>query len=401
VGRPLLHPEPLTRSRVQRIRNECRKRERAAFGTARCHPLDVTLAAEKEEQVPVSQGLGGGQLRAVVTGVAGFMGSHVAEVLKRDGASVLGLDDLSGGFLNNVPDGVRFERRSILEPLDELLQSFKPDVVYHLAAYAAEGLSHHIPVFNSRNNFEGTVNVLGAAYRAGTKHFVFTSSIAVYGHGGNAGSFSEEDRCDPCDPYGVAKLACELHIRTFFTYYGRPSYTIFRPHNVYGPRQNVSDPYRNVVGIFTRCALKEEPLPIFGDGRQTRSFSFIDGVAAAIAMAPRVPKAANETFNIGADHPTSVLRLAEMVAKAVGVPLRLKHLPPRREVLHAHSTHRKAAQVFSEHLPAEVALQEGLLRMVDHVRRQPAASPTPCPSPIEIEDRLPPSWASHLPAAQR
>ncbi len=268
-----------------------------------------------------------------------------------------------------------------------------PDAVYHLAAYAAEGLSHHIPVFNTRNNYEGTANVLSAAYRAGARHFVFTSSIAVYGHATDTRPFSEEDHCAPCDPYGVAKLACELHIRSFFDYYGRPSYTIFRPHNVYGPRQNISDPYRNVVGIFMRHALGGEAFPIFGDGLQTRSFSFVDGVAAAIAAAPQVPAAANEIFNIGADEPTSVKDLAEMVAEAMGVTPRVKNLPPRREVVHAHCSHEKATRVFSEHLPPHIPLNEGLAKMASHVREQPVAPPTPCPSPIEIEDRLPPSWA--------
>jgi UDP-glucose 4-epimerase len=332
-------------------------------------------------------------LKVVVTGVAGFIGSHVAEKLIEEGASVLGIDDLSGGFAGNLPSGVRFERRSILDPLDDLLRQFTPDAVYHIAAYAAEGLSHHIPVFNSRNNFEGTANVLGAAYRSGTKHFVFTSSIAVYGHSAQTRPFSEDDPCVPCDPYGVAKLACELQIRSFFDYYGRPSYTIFRPHNVYGPRQNISDPYRNVVGIFMRCALHGEALPIFGDGSQTRSFSFIDPVAAAIAAAPDVPAAVNQTFNLGADESTPVKKLAEMVAAAMKVPLRARHLPPRKEVVHAHCTHEKAARVFSGHVPPHIPLEDGLARMADHVKRQPLTPPTECPSSVEIEDRLPPSWA--------
>ena len=180
--------------------------------------------------------------------------------------------------------GSRSPRRSTT-----LFASFRPDCVYHLAAYAAEGLSHHVPVFNCRNNFEGTANVLSAAYRTGARHFVFTSSIAVYGHPAEPRPFTEEDPCHPCDPYGIAKLACELHLRAFREYYGGPDYTILRPHNVYGPRQNIADPYRNVVGIFMRAALLGQPFPVFGDGLQTRSFSHVSRVAAAVATAPFVP----------------------------------------------------------------------------------------------------------------
>ncbi|HUF64408.1 MAG TPA: NAD-dependent epimerase/dehydratase family protein, partial [Gemmatimonadaceae bacterium] len=179
-------------------------------------------------------------MRSIVTGGAGFIGSHVAERLVRAGYDVLVLDDLSGGFRENIPEGARFAQISINEPLDELFMKFKPDVVYHLAAYAAEGLSHHIPVFNYTNNITGTANVLGAAHRAGAKHFVFTSSIAVYGHPSGDAPFTENTIAEPVDPYGIAKLACEQHIRAFEHYFGGPAWTIFRPHNVFGPRQNIA-----------------------------------------------------------------------------------------------------------------------------------------------------------------
>jgi UDP-glucose 4-epimerase len=331
-------------------------------------------------------------VRAIVTGAAGFIGSHVAENLLHRGWAVLGIDDLSGGFEANLPAGIDFRRLSITDPLDDAFGSFRPDFVYHLAAYAAEGLSHHIPVFNCRNNIEGTANVLAAARRAGARHFVFTSSIAAYGHPREARSFSEQDACDPCDPYGIAKLACELHLRAFREYFGGPDYTIFRPHNVYGPRQNISDPYRNVVGIFMRRALAGEPFPVFGDGLQTRSFSEVSRVSAAIAAAPLVPTAANEAFNIGDDEPTSVRRLAELVAAAMNVELRIEGLPGRREVLHAHASHAKLYRVFDGQLSPRVSLEHGLARMATHVRAAAVPPATPCPATIEIRERLPPSW---------
>jgi len=337
-------------------------------------------------------------MRAIVTGGAGFIGSHVATLLVAEGHDVLVIDDLSGGFEENVPCGARFEKRSIQEPLDDLFARFRPDHVYHLAAYAAEGLSHHIPVFNYTNNVVGTANVLGATYRSGGRHFVFTSSIAAYGHRRESAAFDESTPCHPCDPYGAAKLACEHHIESFHQYYGSPSYTIFRPHNVFGPRQNIADPYRNVVGIFMRSAMEGRPMPVFGDGAQTRSFSYIAAVARCIATAPFVSGAENTIFNVGGDEPMSVHELARKVAAVMGVPLEIEWLPQRKEVLHAHCDHRRVREVFPGACADVVDIIEGLRVMAGHVRSRPVPQPTDCPSPIEILDLLPPSWKQRMEA---
>jgi UDP-glucose 4-epimerase len=335
-------------------------------------------------------------MHVIVTGAAGFIGSHVVEVLNAQGHHVLGIDDLSGGFAGNVAPGVALEKRSVTDRLDDLFQKFKPDTVFHLAAYAAEGLSHHIPVFNYVNNVVGTVNVLSAAYRAGCKHFAFTSSIAAYGHPPTDKPFDEATPCVPCDPYGSAKLACEHHIRAFYEYHGAPSYTIFRPHNVFGPRQNISDPYRNVVGIFMARALRGQPMPVFGDGTQTRSFSYISAVAQAIAAAPFINEARNRTFNIGGDEAMSVRDLAENVARVMGVPSQIQFLPARKEVQHAHCGHHLARTVFADAYANAVGIQAGLRETATFVRSHPVPSPTECPSPIEIKDHLPPSWGQRF-----
>jgi UDP-glucose 4-epimerase len=336
------------------------------------------------------------EVKIIVTGGAGFIGCHVAQILVDGGHSVLVLDDLSGGFADNIPSEAAFEQRSINDNLDPLFHKFKPDIVYHLAAYAAEGLSHHIPVFNYANNLMGTANVLATAYRAGTRHFVFTSSIAAYGHAHEGSTFRESDTCVPCDPYGVAKLACENHIRVFHDYYQRPFYTVFRPHNVFGPHQNPSDPYRNVVGIFIKKALAGESLPIFGDGSQTRSFSYISGVAQCIAQAPFVDGAKNQFFNIGGDEPISVRVLAEHISRLVGVTERLDCLPARKEVLHAHADHSKVRSVFPEAFAKSPSLVDGLSATVEFVRSRPMPKVTECPAEIEVLDLLPPSWAARL-----
>jgi UDP-glucose 4-epimerase len=331
-------------------------------------------------------------VNAVVTGGAGFIGSHVAAELIASGNEVLIVDDLSGGFLSNIPAGARFEQRSTGGPLDELFQAWKPELVYHLAAYAAEGLSHHIPAFNYENNLQGTVNVLSAAYRARARHFVFTSSIAAYGHSADGVPFTEGSPCAPCDPYGVAKLACENHIRAFEHYYGGPAYTIFRPHNVFGPGQNISDPYRNVIGIFLLRAMRNEPLPVFGDGSQSRSFSFITSVAKCIAQAPFVRAARNETFNVGGDEAMTVLELARSVCKATGRAENIQFLPSRKEVLHAHCSHDKVRSAFAGAFANETGIYAGLCLMRDHVALHEIPPATECPSKIEIADLLPPSW---------
>lgn len=339
-------------------------------------------------------------MRTIVTGAAGFIGSHVAETLSAQGHQVLGIDDLSGGGAENIPPGVIFEKRSVTHPLEDLFQKFRAEAVFHLAAYAAEGLSHHIPVFNYTNNVVGTVNVLGAAYRAGCKHFVFTSSIAAYGHPHRDEPFDESTPCNPCDPYGAAKLACEHHIRAFYDYHGGPAYTVFRPHNVFGSRQNISDPYRNVVGIFMARALRREPMPVFGDGLQTRSFSHISSVAKAIALAPFTAEARNQTFNIGGDESMSVRELAEMVAEVMEVEPQIEFMPARKEVQHAHCRHDLARRVFPTAYEHALDVRTGLQEMAAFVRSRPIPNPTECPAPIEIVDHLPPSWRQRLAPAR-
>ena len=335
-------------------------------------------------------------MRTVVTGAAGFIGSHVAERLLTSGHEVLAIDDLSGGFVEHLPARVCFEKRSVVDPLDNLFRSFRPEAVYHLAAYAAEGLSHHIPAFTFVNNAVATANVLGAAYRAGAHHFVFTSSIAAYGHPHDLRPFREDGLMEPCDPYGAAKLACEHQIRAFTAYHGGPAHTIFRPHNVFGPRQNISDPYRNVVGIFMKAARLGESMPVFGDGLQTRSFSYVNVVARVIADSPLVAGARNQTFNIGGDESMTVADLGRAIAEVMGVRPSLKFLPARQEVIYAHCDHARARAVFPEAHAEAISIREGLQRMAEFVKRQPVPPPTECPAPIEIMDHLPPSWAARL-----
>ena len=324
----------------------------------------------------------------LVTGGAGFIGSHVAEELLRRGHSVVVLDDLSGGFRDNVPAGARFVHGSILDRalLDDLFAAHTFTAVFHLAAYAAEGLSHFIRRFNYENNLIGSMNLINLAVNREVPRFVFTSSIAVYGR--NQLPMLEETPPRPEDPYGIAKYAVELDLRAAHEMWGL-DFTIFRPHNVYGERQNVGDRYRNVIGIFMNQILRGEPLTIFGDGTQTRAFTHIADVAPVIARSIEVEEARNEIFNVGADQPCSVNDLAQIVAHEMGAAPRIDHQPARNEVLHAWATHEKARRVFGG--TEEIPLEEGIRRMAAWVR-QAGARETPRFTAIEIARGLPPAW---------
>jgi UDP-glucose 4-epimerase len=324
------------------------------------------------------------------------MGSHVARHLLALGHQVTVLDDLSGGFRENLPAAARFVEGSIVdhELVNRLFAESQFTYVYHLAAYAAEGLSHFIKRFNYNNNLIGSVNLINAAVNHGVKCFVFTSSIAVYGAGQSP--LSEEMIPVPEDPYGVAKLAVEQELRVSHEMFGM-DYVTFRPHNVYGEGQNIGDRYRNVVGIFMNQLLRGEPMTVFGDGSQQRAFTHIDDIAPVIARAIDYPAARNQVFNVGADIPHTVTELATVIAEAMGLPCRLAYLEPRNEVKIAFSDHSKAERVFGTR--EKTLLREGVRAMAKWVKAHGARESSVFQG-IEILQKLPPSWAkvASLPA---
>jgi UDP-glucose 4-epimerase len=326
---------------------------------------------------------------SLVTGGAGFMGSHVAERLLTAGHDVIVLDDLSGGFRENVPNGTTFVEGSVTDYdlVNRLFERHSFDYVYHLAAYAAEGLSHFIKRFNYTNNLIGSVNLINASVNHGVKCFVFTSSIAVYGAGQSP--MSEDMIPIPEDSYGISKLAVEQELRVSHEMFGL-NYIVFRPHNVYGERQNIGDRYRNVVGIFMNQLLRSEPMTIFGDGTQQRAFTHIDDVAPIIAESVSYPAAMNQIFNVGADVPYMVNELAEIVAKAMGLRCNVLHLDPRNEVKIAFSDHSKAERAFGSR--EKKSLPDGVNAMASWVREHGARESSIFDG-IEISIKLPASWA--------
>jgi UDP-glucose 4-epimerase len=327
-------------------------------------------------------------ITSLVTGGAGFIGSHVAEHCLGLEQKVVILDDLSGGFTDNIPADAMFVKGSILDvPLiEKLFREYHFSYIYHLAAYAAEGLSHFIKRFNYTNNLIGTVNLINASVNYDIKRFIFTSSIAVYGAGQTP--MTETMIPIPEDSYGIAKLACEHELKVSHEMFGL-NYTIFRPHNVYGERQNIGDRYRNVVGIFMNQLLKGEPMTIFGDGEQKRAFTHIDDVAPIIAGSPEIPEAMNQIFNVGADIPFSVNQLAKVIAKEMGGKIDIIHLEPRNEVTIAFADHTKVEQVFN--IKNKTTLEHGIAAMAAWVKSHGSRASSTFKD-IEIQRNLPKSW---------
>ena len=334
-------------------------------------------------------------MNCLVTGGAGFIGAHVVRESLNSGHQVVVLDDLSGGFRENVPDEAVFVEGDICDHglVNHLFAKHHFDYVYHLAAYAAEGLSHFIKRYNYNNNLIGSVNLINAAINHDIKCFVFTSSIAVYGA---AQLPMREDMIpQPEDSYGVAKLAFEQELKCSHEMFGL-DYVIFRPHNVYGEFQNIGDRYRNVIGIFMNQIMQGKPLTIFGDGTQSRAFSYVGPVARTICQSPEVQAARNQVFNIGADQPWSVNDLARQVGEVMGVEPVIEYLPARNEVLHAWSDHSRVGDVFGN--PDDVSLREGLEIMAKWALEHGARTTKPFAG-IEIEKNMPPSWKSWLKSA--
>lgn len=326
--------------------------------------------------------------KSLITGGAGFIGSHVVKHCLALGHEVVVLDDLSGGFEDHIPEGALFVQGSVVDHdlVTELFEEHRFDYVYHLAAYAAEGLSHFIRRFNYNNNLVGSINLINESIKHKVKCFVFTSSIAVYGKGQLP--MTEEMTPIPEDPYGVSKYAVELDLRSAHEMFGL-NYVVFRPHNVYGENQNIGDKYRNVIGIFMNQIMQGKSLTIFGDGTQTRAFSYIDDVAIPIAKSVNIPAAYNQVFNIGADKPYAVNDLATVVGDEFGVKPSIAYLSARNEVLHAYSDHAKAHRVFGA--PTGIDLKEGIARMAAWAKRVGARQSQEFGN-IEITEKLPDGW---------
>lgn len=326
--------------------------------------------------------------KVVVTGGAGFIGSHITNWLIGHGCNVLVLDNLSGGSNDNINAYCNFLNLDITNGFEIYLsfRSFQPEYVIHCAAFASENLSNFCPSYTARNICVGTSNLIAASVNAGVKCFVNLSSIASYGH--QEPPFTEDTQTFPMDAYGSAKQYTESLCRSAHNQFGL-NYVTFRPHNVIGEMQNMADSTRNVVSIFIRQALEGNPLTIYGDGSQTRAFSPISQVAPVIASSIFNEKCWGQTFNIGGEKVYSVLDIAKLVSKVVGVPENFQFLPERKEAKHAHSDHSKLHGFFD--IPEGISVEQTIAEMVEEARRKQFKPMQKLP-PIEIRQGLPENW---------
>ena len=307
-------------------------------------------------------------IKILVTGSAGFMGSHLYDQLERKGCSVFGVDDLSGGFLRNVSNKKTFKKLDLRDrrKTAEYVAELKPDIIFHLAADATEGRSQFTPFSAIDRNIVAYMNLLVPAIKNGLKKIILTSSMSVYG--AQQVPFSEDLIMQPEDVYGSAKTSMEVITRVLANVYGF-KYLIIRPHNVYGTRQNLSDPYRNVIGIFLNRLLHNKSFYIYGNGEQKRAFSYIDDVIPPMINAAFNKKCEGRIMNIGGDEAFTLNQLAKILLKEFferkNIPKEFipEHLPDRpQEVKYAYSNHDLAKKLMG--FKPKTSLNDGLKEMI-------------------------------------
>ena len=307
--------------------------------------------------------------KILITGVAGLIGSRLADWIIENypKTKVVGIDDLSGGYKENVNPKVEFWQMNLVEhPIENCFEVHKFDYVFHFAAYAAEGLSPFIRQYNYENNLVATARIINQCIKHDAKRLVFTSTLAVYGHG-YGGIFDEAQIPKPIDPYGVAKYSCEMDIQIAGEQHGL-DWTIIRPHNVYGVKQNIWDKYRNVLGIWMYQHLNGEPMTIFGDGEQTRAFSFIDDSLEPLWNAAIRPEASKQIINLGGIEEISIKYASEILREVMGAG-EIIHLEGRHEVKHSIPTFQKSIDILG--FKHQTNLKEGLIKMWDWAKQQP------------------------------
>jgi UDP-glucose 4-epimerase len=299
----------------------------------------------------------------LITGVAGLLGSRLADWLIKNKPEyqIIGIDDLSGGYLDNVNSKVKFYQCNLVKneaTVDYIFDNYKPEYVYHLAAYAAEGLSPFIRTYNYDNNLRATALIVNNCIKYDVKRLIFTSTLAVYGHG-DGGIFNESQIPKPIDPYGVAKYACEMDIQIAGEQHGL-DWCIIRPHNVYGIKQNIWDKYRNVLGIWMYQYMNGEPMTIFGDGTQTRAFSYIDDSLESLWNAAVFLESSKEIINLGGIEEYSINEACQVLRDVIGDG-EIVYKEARHEVKHSIPTWQKSVDILK--FKHKTSLKEGLMEM--------------------------------------
>ena len=332
-------------------------------------------------------------MKVFVTGVAGFLGSHLADNFVRAGHEVVGCDNMIGGDLENLPESIQFEEADCcdVDAMKRLTKSV--DLVYHCAAIATEGLSVFSPRLIAQHVYENTAGALVGAATNRVKRFVYCSSMARYGHG--KPPFTEKQQPAPVDPYGIAKYAGELLVANVCETHD-VEYTIAVPHNIIGPRQKYDDAYRNVASIMINRMLQGKQPVIYGDGQQSRCFSFVQDCVDPLIKMGTLPNISGEVINIGPDEETvTINQLARIIADLLNFELDPIYVADRpREVRAATCSADKARKLLG--YETKVSLRDGLKTMVEWVREH-GTKPFTYHLPIEIDSPLvPKTWTSRL-----
>jgi len=308
-------------------------------------------------------------MKILITGVAGLLGSRLSDwiIENKPDVQIVGIDDLSGGYIENVNPKVELWQMNLVNGnISECFERHQFDYVYHMAAYAAEGLSPFIRSYNYQNNLVATSRVINECIKHDIKRLVFTSTMAVYGHG-TGEIFDEIQVPCPIDPYGIAKYACEMDIKVAGGQHGL-DWCIIRPHNVYGVKQNVWDKYRNVLGIWMYKYMNNEPMTIFGDGEQKRAFSFIDDCLEPLWKASQQENCSKEIINLGGTRHYTINEANETL-KEVIKDGQTVYKEQRHEVKIAVPTWQKSVDLLG--YEDKTTLYDGLSQMWEWVKKQP------------------------------
>ena len=307
-------------------------------------------------------------MKIFISGIAGFLGSHLADSFINDGHEVVGCDNLIGGYLDNVPHNAEFYQYDLnyLNSIIKITQEC--EVIYHCAATAYEGLSVFSPYLVTKNNVQASTALITAAIVNKVKRFIFCSSMARYGTQETV-PFSEDMTPKPQDPYGIGKYTTELMLSNLADTHGM-DYVIAVPHNIIGPRQKYDDPYRNVASIMINMILQGRQPIIYGNGLQKRCFSFIQDDIDILQLLATSEKASREIINIGPDKEfVTIIELAEIIADLLDFGLDPVFMESRpQEVLLANCSADKARKLFD--YDPNVSLREGLSAMIDYIRKR-------------------------------
>lgn len=332
-------------------------------------------------------------MKVFISGVAGFLGSHLAEAHTHGGDEVVGCDNMIGGDLQNLPEGIEFEEADCgdVEAMKPLLEEV--DLVYHCGAIATEGLSVFSPAIIAQHVFQNTAGLLAASVSKQVKRFVYCSSMARYGNG--KPPFTEDQQAAPVDPYGIAKYAGELLVKNVAETHGM-EYVIAVPHNIIGPRQKYDDPYRNVASIMINRMLQGKQPIIYGDGEQRRSFSFVQDCVDPLLKMGSQPGLSGEIINIGPDEESATINeLAATLADLLSFKLQPIYVKERpQEVRNATCSADKARRLL-DYKP-KVSMRDGLISMVEWIRAH-GPKPFEYHLPIEIDSPMvPTTWRDRL-----